>query len=202
MATTQYATLDDLKGQLSIQPDDTSRDSQLDRALNAASRGIDRVTGRRFWLDDAVTQRTYRLHQRICREEDGDVLKVDDIGNTVGMLVESASTGGGVFTDITGTYETTPDNALADGEPITGLLRPLTIWGTAFTRIRVTARFGWPAVPDDITEATLIQAGRLYKRKDSPEGIIGSAEWGVRNLSRRDPDVWALIEPFVLPGFG
>lgn len=202
MATTQYATRDDLKSQLSIEAGDTSRDSLLDKALNAASRGIDRTTGRRFWLDDAPTQRTYRLHQRICREEDGDVLKVDDIGDTTGMLVESASTGGGVFADITGTYETTPDNALADGYPITGLLRPLTIWGTAFTRIRVTARFGWPAVPDDINQACLIQASRLYKRKDSPEGIIGSAEWGVRNLSRRDPDVWVLIEPYILPGFG
>jgi len=199
---TEYATLDDLKAQLGIEADDTTRDALLTKALNSASRGIDRATGRRFWLDTTVTARTYRLHQQIVREEDGDVLKVDDIGDTTGMTVESASTGGGVFTDITGTYETTPDNALADGYPITGLLRPLTIWGTAFTRIRVTAKFGWPAVPDDIAQACLIQASRLYKRKDSPEGIIGSAEWGVRNLSRRDPDVWALIEPFVLPGFG
>ena len=65
----------------------------------------------------------------------------------------------------------------------------------------MTAQFGWPAVPDDIHEAALILASRLYKRKDSPEGIIGSAEWGVRNLSRRDPDVWNLIEPYIIPGF-
>lgn len=198
---TEYATRDDLKAQLGVEADDTSRDALLDKALAAASRGIDRATGRRFWLDDTPTARTYRLHQRVCREEDGDVLLVDDIGSTTGMTVESASTGGGTFTAVTG-YETTPDNALTDGYPVTGLLRPLSIWGTAFTRIRVTARFGWPAVPDDVTQACLIQATRLYKRKDSPEGIIGSAEWGVRNLSRRDPDVWALIEPYILPGFG
>lgn len=199
---TEYATRDDLKAQLQIEADDTSRDALLDRALTAASRGIDRACGRRFWLDDTPTARTYRLHQRIVREEDGDVLLVDDIGDSTGMTVESASTGGGTFVDITGSYETTPDNAIVDGYPITGLLRPLTIWGTAFTRIRVTAKFGWPAVPDDIAEACLIQATRLYKRKDSPEGIIGSAEWGVRNLSRRDPDVWNLIEPYIVPGFG
>lgn len=202
MATTEYATRVDLKAQLGIEADDTSRDTLLDKALSAASRGIDRAAGRRFWLDDALTARTYRLHQRIVREEDGDVLKVDDIGDATGMTVQSASTGGGTFTDITGTYETSPDNALADGYPITGLLRPLTIWGTAFTRIKVTAKFGWPAVPDDIAEACLIQASRLYKRKDSPEGVMGSAEWGVVRLSRRDPDVWNLIEPYVLPGFG
>jgi hypothetical protein len=42
---------------------------------------------------------------------------------------------------------------------------------------------------------------RLYKRKDSPEGVLGTAEWGgpVR-LSRVDPDVAALLTPFVIPG--
>lgn len=198
---TEYATLGDLKAQMGIEADDDTRDALLDKALKSASRGIERATGRRFWLDDTTTARTYRLHDRVVCEEDGDVLLVDDIGDTTGIVVESASTGGGTFAAITG-YETTPDNALADGFAITGLLRPNSIWGTAFTRIRVTAKFGWPTVPDDIVEACLIQASRLYKRKDSPEGIIGSAEWGVRNLSRRDPDVWALIEPYTLPGFG
>jgi hypothetical protein len=198
----EYATRDDLKAQLGIEVSDTTRDALLDKALKSASRGIDRATGRRFWLDATPVARTYRLHARVVREGDGDVLLVDDIGDTAGMTVESASTGGGSFTAVTGSYETTPENALADGYPVTGLLRANSIWGTAFTRIRVTAKFGWPAIPDDVASACLIQATRLYKRKDSPEGIIGSAEWGVRNLSRRDPDVWNLIEPYILPGFG
>jgi hypothetical protein len=197
---TEYATLDDLKAQMTIEAADTSRDALLTKALKSASRGIDRATGRRFWLDATATVRTYRLHGRIVREDDGDVLLVDDIGDTTGMVVESATTGTGTYTALTG-YETTPDNALADGYAITGLLKPHGIWGTTSTRIRITAKFGWPAVPDDIVQACLIQASRLYKRKDSPEGIIGSADWGVRNLSRRDPDVWALIEPYILPGF-
>ncbi|MDX2921298.1 hypothetical protein PV370_25695, partial [Streptomyces sp. NE06-03C] len=74
--------------------------------------------------------------------------------------------------------------------------------GVVGAGVQVTARWGWPAVPDEIVQATLIQAARLYKRKDSPEGVTGSAEWGVVRLSRRDPDVWALIEHYVLPGFG
>ncbi|MEV6790900.1 phage gp6-like head-tail connector protein [Streptomyces sp. NPDC051320] len=198
----EYGDLATLKKKLSIEADDDTRDDLLTSALSAASRAIDRTTGRRFWLDAAATARTYRLHARIVSEDDGQVLLVDDIGDSTDMTVESASTGGGTYTAISGFYETTPDNALADGNPITGLLRPNSIWGTSFTRIRVTAKFGWPAVPEDVTEAALIQATRLYKRKNSPEGIIGSAEWGVRNLSRRDPDVWNLIEPYILPGFG
>ncbi|MCI3272144.1 phage head-tail connector protein [Streptomyces cylindrosporus] len=196
----EYATLADLKSQMGIEADDTTRDALLTKALKSASRGIDRATGRRFWLDASATVRTYRLEDRVVCERDGDVLLVDDIGDVTGMVVESGTTGGGTFTALTG-YETTPDNALADGYAITGLLKPHGVWGTSSTRIRITAKFGWPAVPDDIAQACLIQASRLYKRKDSPEGIIGSAEWGVRNLSRRDPDVWALIEPYTLPGF-
>lgn len=195
----EYGTLAALKERLAIETDDTSRDTFLSSALASASRFIDRATGRRFWLDEEPVQRTYKPDGRIVREADGDLFLVDDIGSTTGLVVETGS--GTTWSPITG-YETSPDNALADGRPITGLLRPLSTWGIATTRLRVTARFGWPAVPEDITEAALIQATRLYKRKDSPEGIIGSAEWGVRNLSRRDPDVWALIEPYILPGFG
>lgn len=194
----EYVTLEELKGQFPIESDDATRDAALNRARASASRGIDRVTGRRFWLDADPVQRVFNTRGRIVRESDGDLFLVDDIGSTAGIVVETGS--GTSWTVVTG-YETSPDNALADGRPITGLLRVLGSWGSSTTRLRVTARFGWPSIPDDIREAALIQATRLYKRKDSPEGIIGSAEWGVRNLSRRDPDVWNLIEPYIIPGF-
>lgn len=195
----EYVTLAELKSQLGIEADDTTRDTRLNRARSGASRSIDKTTGRRFWLDPAPVTRTFNPRGRIVREDDGELFLVDDIGSIAGLVVEAGS--GASFTAVTG-YETSPDNALADGKPITGLLRVLGTWGSSTSRLRVTAQFGWPAVPDDIYEAALIQASRLFKRKDSPEGIIGSAEWGVRNLSRRDPDVWNLIEPYILPGFG
>lgn len=194
----EYVTLEELKSQFGMEPDDGSRDADLDRARASASRSIDKTTGRRFWLDPTPVQRTFNPRGRIVRETDGDLFLVDDIGSESGLIVETGS--GSSWSAVTG-YETSPDNALTEGKPITGLLQVLGTWGTATTRLRVTAQFGWPTVPDDIHEAALILASRLYKRKDSPEGIIGSAEWGVRNLSRRDPDVWNLIEPYIIPGF-
>ncbi|MFJ8804196.1 phage gp6-like head-tail connector protein [Streptomyces sp. NPDC102487] len=195
----EYVTLAELKSQFGIEEDDATRDAQLNRARASASRSIDKTTGRRFWLDETPVQRMFRLSGRVVWQSDGDLLLVDDIGSVTGLTVETGS--GVIFTALTG-YETQPDNALADGWPITGLLLGGAVaWGNDTTRVRVTAQFGWPAVPEDIHEAALIQASRLFKRKDSPEGIIGSAEWGVRNLSRRDPDVWALIEPYIIPGF-
>lgn len=199
----EYASLATLKLSLNIETSDTSRDTLLNQALTAASRAIDSATGRRFWQDPSATQRIYNPRGRIVCDDQGETLLVDDIGNTTGLIVETGPAAG-PWTAVTG-YETTPDNAIADGRAITGLLRPNSIWTWqrgSTTRIRVTALHGWPAVPDDIAQAALIQASRLYKRKDSPEGVMGSAEWGVVRLSRRDPDVWNLIEPFILPGFG
>lgn len=199
----EYGTLAALKEKLGVEAVDTSRDTLLNSALASASRSIDKTTGRRFWLDPAPVARIYNPRGRVVCGVDGETLLVNDIGSITGLVVETGPAAG-PWTAVTG-YETTPDNALADGKAIEGLLRANSIWSWQLgstTRVRVTARFGWPTVPDPITEAALIQATRLYKRKDSPEGIIGSAEWGVRNLSRRDPDVWALIEPYILPGFG
>lgn len=194
----EYADLAALKLRLSIETGDTTRDTLLNSALAAASRSIDKTTGRRFWLDAAPVARTFRVHGRVSREPDGDLLLVDDIGDAAGMTVER---GGGTTWSAVSGYETAPENALADGLPLTGLRLLYGSWGAGTARVRITARFGWPAVPDDIAEATLIQAARLYRRKDSPEGVMGSGEWGVVRLSRRDPDVWVLIEPFILPGF-
>ncbi|MGW2261447.1 phage gp6-like head-tail connector protein [Streptomyces sp. NPDC001780] len=193
----EYATRDALKLRLSVEPGDDSRDVLLDSALAAASRGIDTATGRRFWLDDDPTVRTFRTAGRLVRDAAGERLLIDDAGAEPAM-VETGT--GAPWTAVTG-YDTAPDNALARGRPVTALSLYPGGWGTG-QRVRVTARWGWPAIPDEITEATLIQAARLYRRKDSPEGVTGSAEWGVVRLSRRDPDVWALIEHFCLPGFG
>lgn len=192
----EYATLAELKAQLSIT--DSARDSLLNKALAAASRAIDKKTGRRFWLDPSVVQRTFNPRGRALRECEGERLLIDDIGSATGLVVE---TGGGTsWTAVTG-YETSPDNALPNGVPITSLLLPVGTWGYGTARVRVTARWGWPAVPDEVVQATLLQAGRLYRRKDSPEGVAGSAEWGMVRVPALDPDVRAMIEPYEMPGF-
>lgn len=197
----EYASLDTIKQSMNVHDDDETRDGLLTRALAAASRSIDRTCGRRFWLDPEPVQRRFNPHGRVVCEDEGEVLLVDDIGSATGLIVETGS--GSNWTAMTN-YEPGPDNALLDGRPITSLLRPGGIWHLQAigARVRITARFGWPRVPEEVEQATLIQATRLFKRKDSPEGVTGSAEWGVVRLSRRDPDVYGLIENLILPGFG
>ena len=177
-----------------IDPDDASRDEQLTLRLDVASRGIENNTNRRqYYLDRAVTVRTYRVRGRVTRDRDGyHVLEVDDIGSTTGMVVEIGCTQSG-WTAVTD-YETGPDNALADRRAIE-TLRRRGGWGTQY--VRVTARHGWPAVPVEVRLATQLQASRLNKRTDSPEGFVGSAEWGPVRLGRVDVDVAALVEKLV-----
>ncbi len=191
----EYVALSLLKA--SFGTTDGNRDDLLSAAIAAASRMIDRSCGRRFYLDGVVSQRTYRSSDRVLCRDDGELLIVDDIGSTSGLIVETASVGG-TYEAVTG-YETSPENASARGLPVTGLLLTSGVWRS---RVRVTAQWGWPAVPDEISQAALIQSSRLYKRKDSPEGIIGSADWGgALRMSRVDPDVFELIKHLTLPGF-
>ncbi|MFD4551413.1 phage gp6-like head-tail connector protein [Streptomyces sp. NPDC058466] len=194
----EYVDIGTLKA--SFGTTDTARDDLLTAAIAAASRLIDRNTGRRFYLDAAVSQRTYKPDGRALRKNDGELLIVDDIGSLTGLIVEVGSVGG-TYTAITD-YETTPENATPRGLPVTGLLRTAGTWGRGTSRVRVTAKWGWPAVPDEIAQAALIQAARLVKRKDTPEGVLGSADWGgALRLGRIDPDVFELTKHLTLPGF-
>lgn len=191
---TDYVTLADLKAIRRIT--DGADDTSLQQAVDAANRAIDRRCSRAFGLDETPTQRVYRTQGRVVSDPDGERLLVDDIGSLDGLTVEVGS--GGAWTPVTD-YEPLPDNALARGEPVTALLRPYGTWGCE--RVRVTARHGWPAVPDEIRQAALLLASRLYSRKDSPQGVAGAPEWGAVRVSRMDPDVEALLGPFTLPGF-
>lgn len=176
----------------------TVRDHLLVEKMASASRSIDDHCGRRFYLDVAASARIINPRRRSRRDHDGDRLLVDDIGDTTGFKVEVGSTATG-WSDITSTVELEPTDAAAKKWPFTSLHRASS-WLTV-NRVRVTARWGWPAVPQPIQEATLIQTLRLFKRKDSPEGVLGSAEWGSIRLSRLDPDVAKLVERYTLDGF-
>jgi Phage gp6-like head-tail connector protein len=198
----EYATRSQLKVYLGIDTDNTNEDTVLDSVLTAASRGIDNYCGRYFYADAVVSARIYSPRKRAMRRAEGEDLLIDDVSTTTGLIVATGVANGSTWTAITN-YETYPENAIARGRPITAILRLLSSWGLGgpTARVQVTAKWGWPAIPDVVYQATLIQAARLFHRKDSPEGVLGSPEWGPVRLSRIDPDVQALVRPLVLPSF-
>ena len=62
--------------------------------------------------------------------------------------------------------------------------------------IKITAKWGWPTVPDDITQATLILGADLYKRKDSVGGVLGLSELGAIRMSPLGRDISAMVRAY------
>jgi hypothetical protein len=189
-----YATLVELKSYLKI--DDSMEDSLLENIVEAASRSIDRIANRRFYLDANVSARQYRPL---------DLLRVftDDFGSTSGLIVKTDP-------DASGTYQTTlvvntdfilePVNAASKGRPWNYVT---IVSGESFSlptnyrpQVEVTARWGWPSVPDDINQATLILSADLYKRKDSIGGVLGLSELGAIRMSPLGRDIAAMVRAY------
>jgi hypothetical protein len=49
----------------------------------------------------------------------------------------------------------------------------------------------------EVQEAVLLLASRLYKRRQSPEGVAGWEDMGAVRVTSRDPDIERLIEQYV-----
>ena len=63
--------------------------------------------------------------------------------------------------------------------------------------IRVTADFGWDAVPAQVARACLMSAARIMNREDSIMGLQTSTEFGTAiSFARPDPDTARLLRPF------
>lgn len=194
-AAPTYCTMALLKAALGVSVTDTTRDDLLQQALVGASRSVEQYCDdRRFYLDLTSTARTFPTARTVISTCDGQRLKVDDIGHAT-MTVE---VGDGTTWTTTTDYEVYPLNALAKGQAITALFTTSTNW-TANRRVRVTARWGWPEIPAAVEQATLLQASRLFRRKDSPEGVAGSADWGLVRVPNMDPDVKALLAYLTIP---
>lgn len=197
MANELYIDLEDLKAYLRADTDEVD-DPILQMCLEGACRSIDDATGKRFFgLADEPSARVYRTHRRVAPVADGQVLLVDDIGSAEGLLVEGFT--GSSYSQIAG-CELEPDSAIDTGEAATGIFLPRGAF-TWYSKVRVTARWGWPEVPAVVKQAALIQASRLFARKDSVSGLMGDANWGMQRIPFIDPDVKRLLRRVSLDGF-
>jgi hypothetical protein len=199
MAITQgYATLLDVKNALRIT--DSLDDSLLETAIESASRMIDGFTARTFSnagtavknfaatdsinliIDDAITVT--------------EVASTDEIGSTYTIWS---------LTD----YQLEPLNDRVDGlySPYTGIRAVGDyLWPVVDHQalVRITGTWGWPAIPSAVKQACIIQSSRLFKRLDSPLGVLGMGDMGAIRVSRfLDSDVEQLLMPYrIMRNFG
>lgn len=205
MAVTNcYCSVQDVRDHLGDTADNLSV-GPIEKAINGASRAIDRYCQRRFWLDSDVATRTYVVPS-------ADAAYVDDIGSRTGLVVKIGTDGVSFPTTLTADVDFILEPRNADqydtasfGAHAFWRIRPVVgglglYVGSCTPTLQVTARFGWSAVPDDVTEACILKAASLFKRKDAPFGVAGFGDFGAVRISRGgDPDVVDLLAPFRIP---
>ena len=195
--TNAYTTLADVKTALRIPSADTVDDAMLTIAINAASRQIDGECDRVFYPQSGA---------RVYVPESSILVNTDDIQAVT--TLETSSGDGFTVTIPSTDFQLEPLNGQAGGipGPFTRIRATGAFLFPVFSQrsvnldeatVRVTGTFGWPAVPDAIKQAALLLSIRIFKRLDSPLAVAGFGDMGAVRVGRTDPDVMALIHPYV-----
>lgn len=188
-----YVSLAEFKAYMQIS--DTVDDVRATDAINAASRDIEKYTHRQFNDAGVETARQFRTPS-------GSRVVADDFQDTAGLVVRSGSISGGFTTTLTRgvDYYIAPVDGAREEVPMGVYWRVRALSGYRFPstggepNLEVTARWGWPEVPDDVVQATYIWAARLFRRRDSPEGVLGGfSDAPIRVGVKMDPDVRAQL---------
>lgn len=186
-----YCTLATLKAALKMESTTADEDTRLAAVITAASRAVDAACNRVFFATTAT-----RYFKADCPSElmlDDDLLEVstlktDEDGDRVYERTWAV-------TD----YDLEPANAA----PYTRILTPprgAQSFPTTRRGVEVAGLWGYCATgahPAPIEEATILQAIRLWKRAESPFGVLGTPETGVVRLPKLDADVKQLLSPYV-----
>ena len=196
--TNGYATLAQFQAYANMSTLTAGETTTIEKAIESASRSIDRITNRRFYADSVAQQRFYR-------PIDWYRLDVDDISTTTDIEVAFDQTGNGNYTQIltfNTDYVLDPINAPQKAIPYT---RVVMVGATTLPApyswrpaVRVTAKYGWynGVAPDDIIEATLILSADLFKRASSVGGVLGLSELGAIRMSPLGRDIAAMTRAY------
>lgn len=194
-------SVSDLRTHLNIA--DGQDDTPIAVAAEAACAWVIQHCGRSFEVTASGSESA-----RVFRPKTSTLTITDDFSTTTNLTVKTDS-------GDDGTYETTltlntdyivePLNGIEDGltVPYRRIIATSWLFTTCATiaPVQVTARWGWTAVPAAVKQAALIEGARLFKRRTSPEGVVGGFQdfGGIRVSTRDDPDVVALLRPYVRP---
>ena len=188
--TNGYCSLNQIKAALRIT--DSVDDGLLEMAVESASRMIDSECDRNFFSASAT---------RDFVPSDPYTVDTDDLTAITSVKIDDQGDRTFLITLQTSDYQTEPVNQRVSGNafPVYRLRMIgdylLPIWGQQAT-VRIQGTYGFTPVPTQITQATVIQAGRIFKRLDSLLGFAGFSDMGVARVGRVDPDVAAMIRPF------
>jgi hypothetical protein len=189
--TNGYTTLAQVKAALRLT--DSLDDSLLEMAIESASRAIDGYTNRNFYSAGSAA--------RVFTPSDSFVTEIDDLISVTTVKSASSDDSGFDVTFAPTDFQLEPLNGTVDGQA-TPSTHIRAIGDYLFNQfngqatVEVTGVWGWAQTPISVTQATVIQASRIYKRLDSPLGVAGISDIGIMRVSNRlDPDVAQLVDP-------
>jgi hypothetical protein len=151
--------------------------AELEALMTATSRWIDAYCGRKFWLDPTVTDRVFHVCDMYVLD-----LGEHEIGDLTGVIVKTDDGTGTFATTVSSTaYQLEPVNApytASAARPYTAIRAVNTTWPLTYgpygrqSLVRVTAKYGWPAVPAAVREACLSMA---IVQAENPTGVRAEA---------------------------
>lgn len=158
--TNGYATLTEFKLYANITSSNANDDTVIENIIEGASRQIDARTGRFFYQ---LSDTQYFV------ADDPECLRVEDIALNSGVSVYSDIDGDGVYewTWDSNDYYLYPYNSQPNF-PYTKIERKRTastFFSLAPKGNKVTATYGFPAIPDDVRQACLIIAKSDYQER-------------------------------------
>jgi hypothetical protein len=198
-----YALVPQLKSRLGIPDSNSARDSELATRLASAAADINRWCHRQFGRQEEATTRKFHLGRT--------GLDVHDFWSLEDLAITPYSMGlPGTAWDVA-TVIVEPFDGVVDqvpGWPFTRISYPhgdhplarALYYNNQGAEVRVTARWGWEAVPESITTANLMLAAMDDKARDAPFGVAGFGDYAMR--IRTNPMVEEKLKPYVKDGPG
>lgn len=188
-----YLTRQELKSYMGLEG--TSDDPLVDDAISSASREMERHCHRQF--NDAGVASARRYFATRC-----DEIAVDDFWTDTGFVLEIDVNGDGTWTVVPATeYQLTPLDRMRDGAP--WVYWKIEMVGSTQlpvrrrASVRVTARWGWEAVPADVKQAARMLASDTFQVKDARMGVAGSDQFGTIVRVRSNSLVEAKLKHFI-----
>lgn len=195
-----YVTAAQLKTRLGI--GDTVDDTAAGEAVLAGSRAIEEACGRQFNVGSSATARLFYPGSVTFAE-------VPDISSTTGLVIQTDTAGDGTYatTWIAADYQLEPLDGWSgpeSGWPYTGIRAVSTqrfiVAPSPSTRapLKVTAKWGWAAVPAPVLSASYLMSADYLALKDARFGLsAGYGDWGPWRVSQNKA-VTAMLHPYML----
>lgn len=164
-------------------------DAATDSITEAAARDFHAVSDT---ADD--TERFYTVERALT-------LEIDDCLELFEVAIDRQGNGSyATIWDQDVDYTIEPLNALVKGKPFERL-KPRAARARRFyvgDMVRVTGRFGWPAIPPNVVSYATTLAVRYYNR---PNAAFGIATFGIEAIAipilRQDPDFQLALGPYL-----